>query len=105
MRDVSINTTGLKTVTSGLIDRTITSLSGSSQTLANANPARKKLILKNGAANAGVNLKGGTAAIGDAETITLLPYEGLVLSGKECPLGAITVIGTSTNYFSAYEGQ
>lgn len=105
MRDTSINTTGLKNVTRGLIDRSIASLTGSSQTLMEANPIRKRFIFKNGAASVGLNLKGTTAVIGGADTVTLLAYEGIALSGKDCPKGAITVIGTSTNYVSAYEGQ
>lgn len=105
MPDVNVNYTGLATRTVGNVDRTITSLSGSSQTLMAANPIRKRIIIKNGAFNAGVNLLGSTAAIGGAGTITLLPYEALILTGDDCPKTAITVIGTATAYLSALEGQ
>ena len=84
-------------------DKTITSLTGSSQTLAAA-ASRKSLFIKNGAAAIGLNLLGGTAAIGGAGTTTLLAYEGLFLSGDDCPVGDITVIGTSTNYVTCYQG-
>lgn len=84
-------------------DKTITSLSGSSQTLIAANAARKGLIIKNGAVAAAINILGGTAAIGGAGCMTLQPYEALVFTGPETPLAAITVIGTSTNYVSAFE--
>ncbi len=85
-------------------DKTITSATGSSQTLAAANASRRCLIIKNGASPTGVNLLGGTAAIGGAGTITLQAYESLYLSGAECPTGAITVISTAAAYISAYEG-
>lgn len=85
-------------------DKTITSASGASQTLAAANAARKSILIKNGASNTGVNINGGTAAIGGAATLTLLPYESLFLSGADCPVGAITVISTAAAYISALEG-
>lgn len=85
-------------------DKTITSATGSSQTLAASNTSRKSLLIKNGGSPTGVNLNGGTAAIGGAATITLQPYESLFLSGSDCPTGAITVISTSTAYISALEG-
>lgn len=85
-------------------DKTVTSATGSSQTLAASNTARKSLMVKNGASATGVNLNGGTAAIGGAATLTLQPYESLFLSGADCPTGAITVISTSGAYISAYEG-
>lgn len=103
--DPHVNYVGSVTRTRGNVDRTITSLSGSSQQLCAASESlRKRLIFKNGAAVAALNLNGGTAAIGGAGCITLQPYEGLALYGKDCPKTAITVIGTSTNYFSCYEG-
>lgn len=85
-------------------DKTITSASGSSQTLAAANTSRKSLLIKNGGSATGVNLNGGTAAIGGAATITLQPYEPLFLSGADCPTNLITVISTATAYISAFEG-
>ena len=85
-------------------DKTITSATGSSQTLAAANASRKSILIKNGAAQTGVNINGGTAAIGGAATLTLQPFESLFLSGPDCPVGAITVISTATAYVSALEG-
>lgn len=85
-------------------DLTITSATGSSETLAAANAGRKSLLIKAGASQVGVNLLGGTAAIGGAETLTLQPYEALFLSGADCPVGAITVISTAAAYVSAFEG-
>ena len=86
-------------------DRTITSATGATQTLMAANPARRSVLIKNGASNTGVNLNGGTAAIGGAATLTLVPYEAMYLSGADCPLGAITLITTSAAYVSALEGN
>lgn len=85
-------------------DKTITSATGSSQTLAAANANRKSILIKNGASQTGVNINGGTAAIGGAATLTLQPYETLFMSGADCPVGAITVISTSSAYISAFEG-
>lgn len=85
-------------------DKTITSATGASQTLAAANASRKSILIKNGAANAGVNITGGTAAIGGAGTITLAAYEFFALTGADCPVGEITVITTAGNYVSAFEG-
>lgn len=85
-------------------DKTITSATGSSQTLAAANASRKSLLIKNGGSPTGVNLLGTTAAIGGASTLTLQPFEFLFLSGPDCPVGAITVISTAAAYVSAYEG-
>ena len=85
-------------------DKTITSLSGSSQTLIAANAARKSLLFKNGATAVAVNILGGTAAIGGAGCMTFQAYESFSLTGADCPVGAITVIGTAANYIGAFEG-
>jgi len=85
-------------------DKTITSMSGSSQTLIAANAARKSILFKNGATAVAVNILGGTAAIGGAGCMTFQAYEGFSLTGADCPLGAITVIGTAANYIGAFEG-
>lgn len=85
-------------------DRTITSATGASQTLMAANAGRRSILIKNGASQAGINLLGGTAAIGGAGTVTLQAYEALALSGAACPVGAITAISTAAAYISAYEG-
>lgn len=84
-------------------DRTVTSATGASQVLMAANASRKAVLIKNGAANAGINLAGGTALIGGAGTITLAPFEGLYLEGAACPVGAITAITTAAAYISAIE--
>lgn len=86
-----------------MTDKTITSATGSSQTLAAANAGRRAILIKNGATNAGINLLGSTAAIGGAATITLQPYEGIYFEGAACPVGLIAAITTSTNYISAIE--
>ena len=106
-RNLIVSQSGASPVGGGVAyaDKTLTSLTGSSQTMMAANAARKSLLIKNGDTNAGVNLLGGTALIGGAGTITLQPYEGLFLKGADCPVGAITVIGTSTKYLSGYEGS
>jgi len=84
-------------------DKTITSATGSSQVLAAANAGRRAILIKNGAANSGINLLGSTAAIGGVGTITLAPLEGLYLEGASCPVGAITAISTAAAYVSALE--
>lgn len=84
-------------------DKTVTSATGASQTLMAANAGRKALLIKSGNASTGINLLGGTAAIGGAGTITLGPLEGLYLEGAACPVGAVTAISTSTAYISAIE--
>lgn len=76
-------------------DRTITSATGSSQQMMAANASRHSLTIVNtGSSNCGVNPTGGTAAIGGAGTITLVP------TGAYTPriptLSAVTVICTST---------
>lgn len=75
-------------------DKTITSASGSSQTMTNALSTRKALVIQNtGNANCGVNPTGGTAAIGGAGTLTLVPQ------GSYAPriptLSAVTIICTA----------
>jgi hypothetical protein len=85
-------------------DKTITSATGSSQTIMAANASRKSLIIQAISATVGVNINGGTAAIGGAGTLVLLPGKDLILSGAECPVGAITIITTAATYVPAYEG-
>lgn len=95
-----------KPITGGALsptDRTITSATGSSQPLAAANQNRRAILIKNGNSNTGINLLGGTAAIGGAGTITLAPLEGLYLEGAACPVGAITAISTASAYITAIE--
>ncbi len=75
-------------------DRTVTSATGSSQTMMAANAARHSMTIVNtGNANCGVNPTGGTAAIGGAGTITLLP--GGAYTPRIPTLSAVTVICTA----------
>lgn len=75
-------------------DRTITSASGSNQTLMAANPSRHSLIIQNtGNANCGVNPTGGTSIIGGAGTLTLLP--GGSYQPRIPTLSAVTAICTA----------
>jgi len=83
-------------------DRTITSATGSSQTVAASNASRHGLIIQNtGNANCGVNPTGGTASIGGAGTLTLVPngsYQPRIPS-----LSAITAICTAGQTLYAEE--
>lgn len=75
-------------------DRTVTSATGSSQTMMSANASRHSLTIENtGNANCGINPTGGTAAIGGAGTITLTPLGSY--SPRVPTLSAVTVICTS----------
>lgn len=87
-------------------DKTITSLAGSSETLAAANTSRKVLVVQNtGNADVGVRwATAGTAAIGGAATMTLTPGQPITLSGAECPTVAVTVIGTAGQPVFCVEG-
>lgn len=85
-------------------NRSIANLSGTSQTLMAANANRRHLLIQNVAANnMGVNLAGGTAAIGTAGTITLAAGASLEIWDTP-PIGAITIIGTVNDDVTAYEG-
>ena len=77
-------------------DYSITSLSGSSQSLLAKDGTRSYLLIQNtGNANVGVNLAGGTAAIGGTGTITLVPNGSLTFNIDSIPANAINVIGTA----------
>lgn len=95
-------------------DCSIASMSGSSQALLSAtNFQRKYLLICNTGAtgdNVGVNFAGGTAAIGGAGTITLVPgackeYSVSNASLSNPPSNIINVIGTSTQPVACYEGK
>lgn len=76
-------------------DKSITSLSGASQTLTAALGNRQFLLIVNtGNANIGVNLAGGTAAFGGTGTITIVANGSLLLD-HFVPQNAVTVIGTA----------
>lgn len=81
-------------------DHTITSATGSSQTVMNANSSRHSLTIVNtGTANCGINPTGGTAAIGGAGTLTLFP--GGAYTPRIPTLSAVTAICTSTQLLYA----
>lgn len=83
-------------------DRTITSATGSSQTVMASNAARHSLIIQNtGNANCGINPTGGTAVIGGAGTLTLVPqgsYQPMIPT-----LAAVTAICTAAQPLYAEE--
>lgn len=83
-------------------DRTITSATGASQTVMAANATRHSLIIENtGNANCGINPTGGTAVIGGAGTLTLVPngsYQPRVPT-----LSAVTAICTAGQSLYAEE--
>ncbi len=75
-------------------DRTVTSATGSSQTVASALATRRSLTIVNtGNANCGINPTGGTAAIGGAGTITLTPFGAY--TPRIPTLSAVTAICTA----------
>lgn len=83
-------------------DRTITSASGASEQIMAANSSRHSLTVQNtGTANCGVNPTGGTAAIGGAGTLTLIP--GGSYSPRIPTLSAVTVICTAAQPIYANE--
>lgn len=83
-----------RTVT--IVDYSIATLSGSSQQALAASANRSYLHIFNcGTASVGVNLSGGSAAIGSAGTDTLLPNGQINFSEGSIPQNAINVIGTS----------
>lgn len=75
-------------------DRTVTSATGASQTVMAANASRHSVTIVNtGSANCGVNPTGGTAAIGGAGTLTLVPNGSY--SPRVPTLSAVTAICTA----------
>ncbi|MDE2472923.1 MAG: hypothetical protein KGL35_30480 [Bradyrhizobium sp.] len=89
-------------------DVSISSLSGSSQTAVAASPAgspRTFLMIENvGSANIGVNLAGGTAAIGGTGTATIVPNGSIILD-RAVPRNAVTVVGTAGQPVMIIEAQ
>jgi hypothetical protein len=90
------------TVVAGTVDRSITNLTGASQSVMLPEPRRKRIIIKNGAAPVAININGGTAAIGTADCMTFQAYEGFEF--LDPPKGQINIIGTAANYCNIYEG-
>ena len=84
-------------------DRSIANLTGASQQLMAANAARRALGIQNVAVNpVGVNLSGGTAAIGVGGTFTLAPGATVWIDSNP-PANAITAIGTLNDDLTAWE--
>lgn len=75
-----------------------------STTLVAANAARKALSIWNPATNAqmSIDIAGGTVTL--AAGRPLLPGSTLDLSGDECPVGAITFIGTAAQNLVYQQG-
>lgn len=89
-----------------LVDCSIASLSGSSQTLVAKNPQRKYLLIFNSGANtAYVNLSGGTAATSGISSVPLSVGSSFVISGAQVDTTAATVIGTAAQPLTCYEGR
>lgn len=104
----------------GITDRSIASLSGSSQLLMGQNSQRGALLIQNtGNANLGFAIASTTepsqdgtitngvvtAAIGSAGTYTLLPAGSYEPDGGFIPTGAIYVIGTASQSVAAFESN
>ena len=98
----------------GITDRSISSLSGSSQKLMSQNLQRGAMVINNiGNANIGVLLAAlsedgsdttGTAAIGSAGTYTIVPNGSWTMGdGGFIHLGAVYIIGTAGQPVSAFE--
>src|SRR6185312_3791779 len=98
------STTSIAPVT--YTDKSITSATGSSQTLAAANTARKSLVIINPVESTtswGINALGGSAIIGTAPTVKLNPGDSW--APWPVPTNAITGIGTSTSQLVVLEGN
>lgn len=105
LTDVQLRAAPVPVVSSGgaWTDRSIANLSGASEALMPANAARKYLFIQNiSANNMGVNLFGGTAAIGTAGTITLIPGASIELTNYPST-AAINIIGTASDDVTAAE--
>lgn len=86
--------------TNKFMNKSVTSATGSSQTLAIANPARREIVISNIAASTWwINPVGGTAAANTTPCIQLLPGQTLVLQNAD----AITAIGTTSAALTVLE--
>lgn len=92
-------------VGSGLArDKSILSLTGVSQTATGLNGNRRFLAIENtGAANIGVNITGGVAAIGGTGTLTVAPL-GAMTFDIYVPQNAINIIGPAGQLVVVVEG-
>lgn len=84
--------------------KTAVTMTGASATLLAANAARTGLIVSSTGTNAAaaIDITGGTAAL--TAGIPLAGGSSLSLTGSECPVGAITQIGTNAQVLTVYEG-
>lgn len=79
-----------------IADHSISSLTGSSQSLVAQDMTRSFIMIENVGNNlVGVNPTGGTATIGSAGTFTINPSGSLTFSIDSIPGNAMTVTGTS----------
>lgn len=71
-----------------------TTVSNSSATILAADKKRRLLLIQNvdPDEDLGVNPQGGTAAIGTAGTVTLVPNASITFNGKDVPQNAMTGI-------------
>lgn len=83
---------------------TAVAANGSSKTLIAANAARKGLMIINPVGNAQMSydLSGGTATL--AGSIPLLGGDRDAYTGPDCPVGAVTFIGTNAQNLLYCEG-
>lgn len=90
-----------------LRDCGISSLSGSSQSLAVANPNRKYLgIFNSGNATVYVNAAGGTAATSGVASIPVVSGGSLLFKEPDgLARNAITIIGTAAQPVACFEGN
>lgn len=79
-------------------------LDGSSDTILAANAARKGLTVINPIGNAQVNVDITGGVVTSALGFPLLGGAWITLTGADCPVGAITGIGTNTQKVVVLEG-
>lgn len=79
-------------------------MTGASGALLAANANRKGVIVSSTATNASaaIDITGGTASL--SAGIPLAPSQTIFLTGSDCPVGAITQIGTNLQVLTVYEG-
>lgn len=106
LADINVNRSGLATYSLGPRDRSILSLSGSSQQLMPANPGRRDFFIENtGANDIAVTFTQATAALNANGCIEIAPGAALSASllGEQVPKGAVFVIGTAGQPVYAHE--
>lgn len=106
LADVLVNRSGLATYTLGPQDRSILSLSGSSQQLMPANPNRRSFNIQNtGTADIVVTFVAATAAANSLGCYEIPPSAMLSaeMLGGQVPKGACQIIGTAGQPVTADE--